>query len=357
MFENIKLISKRDKMIYMKQVYLIILSLSIFGCGNRHVKPLTQQVTIRPFIQAIADSMAADNMLKSEGVGYSGARTAQWERYEILRDSATTGELKVLTDNENAVVRCYAFQALANRKDADIFPILLKHLKDTTYVKTFFGCIVGGSYAGDYFLDIVTPEYIDLEAYKLSARERTIVDSILIFDPSVRIAAREQVLSNLKPISVYYDRIREIARTEQSEIATLALAKYKKQQDIPLIKALFEKEPTEYYAAYAAREFPDQSFYPFLITMFRKEWAEELYDYPKWRILYQALAQYPTSQTYELFEKTAICKDKFRYQTLGKYLLIAVTKYPNERFEPFKKKIKLDQYHQMEIENEMNIEN
>jgi hypothetical protein len=328
-------------------VLIILLGFDSFG---------QQSEAVRPEIQKLATDIAKDNVLKSEGVGFAGVRTEQWDRHEKLIKDATNSELLALTDNSNAVVRCYAFQALATRKEVDIFPVLLKHLSDTSNIQTFFGCIRSSQTAGDYFLEVVTPQYIDPEAYRLTPRQRTSIDSILLFDNSIKISAKYALLSNLKPNSNYYLRIREIAVTENHPDAILALARFQNKNDIGIIKTLFANESTEYHAAYSAREFPDSLFYSHLIKIFEKEWNEKYFDYPKWRILYQGLAKYPTPQTYELFERTTKTKDEFRYQTLGKYLTIAITKYPNKIFEPLKEKISLDEFHSNEVKNEMDIE-
>lgn len=321
-------------------------------------KPTTSKPKneIRAVILNIVKGIADDNVLKSEGVGDSGERTEQWVRFEKLKSEATDEELRELTDNQNAVVRCYSFQAIATRNKVDVFPILLKHLNDTTSIKTFRGCFISSQMAGDYFLDVVTPQYIDLDAYKLTLDQRAIVDSILIFDKTSVISAKYSLLLNLKPFPKYYNRIKEIATIEKAPVAVLALAKFQNKNDIEIIKALFDDYESEYYAIYSAREFPDKLFYDYLVRIFEKEWSKKFYNYSKWRILYQALAKYQTKQTYDLFERTTQTKDNFRYQTLGKYLMIAITKYPNEMFEPLKAKIKLDKFESDGLKDEMNIE-
>ena len=112
----------------------------------------------------------------------------------------------------------------------------------------------------------------------------------------------------------------------------------------------------QYWSIYAVREFPDTAFYPALVALFEKEWGQKAYDYPKWRILYQALAQYPTDTTKKLFERTLQTKDEFRYNTLGKYLLIALTRYPNPSFTSIKSKIKISDAYRSDLQDEMDIE-
>lgn len=337
----------------MIRLHTILFILSLFGqidCNG-------QSQIREEKINALADSIAKDNVLKSRSVGYGGVRTTQWETFEKLKKHATDEQLVSLIDHKNAVVRCYSFQALAGRKRVDIFPILLKHINDTTKIETFRGCIVSSQTAGDYFLQVVTPQFVDLDVYKLTTSQMETIDSMLLFDKSILISAKYRLLSDIKPNQKYYDRIREIAVTEKSPVAILALARFQNKNDIEIIKTLFKKEETEYYAAYSAREFPNNAFYPYLTKLFEQEWRERLYDYSKWRILYQALAKYPTETTFNLFDRTINTKDTFRYQTLGKYLLIAIKRYPHQVFESLTAKIKLDDYHMNDVNDEMDIEN
>jgi len=318
--------------------------------------PIFAQVSIRPEINQIADSIAADNQYKSSGVGYAGARTSQWERFLTLKDIAKNEELRQLTNHTNSVVRCYSFQALAERHDSMTFSILLDHLKDNDYVSTFQGCIMSRTTVGDFFVNVVSPQYISLSAYKLTDSERQKLDSLLIFDSGIDLSAKSRLLRGLQPKAHYHERIREIAKEEKNSTAVITLARFQDEDDIEIIKGYFRKEKTEYYAIYAAREFPHKDFYPELTEIFEREWKEKYYNYPKWRILYQALAKYDNEQTLELFERTINAKKRFRRQTLGKYLMIAITKYPTENYESLKPRIKLDDYHMDAVQDEMNIE-
>lgn len=314
------------------------------------------QESIRPEINQIADSIAADNQYKSSGVGYGGVRTSQWERFVTLKDIATNEELRQLTNHTNSVVRCYSFQALAERQDSMTFSILLNHLKDNEYISTFRGCIVSGTTVGDFFVNVVTPRYISNSAYKLTESEQGKLDSILIFDPKIKLSAKSRLLRDLPPKAQYHERVRQIAKKEKNPTAAITLARFQNENDIDILKDFFKNEKTEYYAVYAAREFPHKDFYPALVKIFEREWKDKYYDYPKWRILYQALAKYDNEQTLEFFERTINAKKQFRRQTLGKYLMIAITKYPTENFEALKPRIKLDDYYMDAVQDEMNIE-
>ncbi len=331
---------------------LFITSILFHNAYGQTSMPITK-IEMRSSIKKLTDGISKDNILKSSSVGYEGVKTDQWKRFAKLKKVATDNELILLTEHSNSVVRCYSFQALATRKNIDVFPILLKHLNDTARVNTFQGCIISMQMTGDYFLDVVTPDYVDLDAYKLKTGQRAIVDSILLFDKSIYISAKYNLLSQIKPNQSYYNRILEIAKKENNPIAIIALARFQNQSNLAFIKTFFDNENSEYEATSCAIVFPDSSFFPNLQNLFEKQWAKKQYDYSLWRILYQALAKYPRPETFMMFKRTSESTDSFRYQTLGTYLIIAITKYPNQLFEPLRNKIKLDDYHLEEVKQRL----
>src|SRR5689334_6569556 len=91
-------------------------------------------------LKALVVDIAKTNVLMGGAVGIEGRRPEQWDRFDLLRVKATDKELIDLTDDTNAVVRCYAFQALAAKNYVDVYPIVLCHLSDTTTVHTLNGC-------------------------------------------------------------------------------------------------------------------------------------------------------------------------------------------------------------------------
>jgi hypothetical protein len=326
------------------------------SCKQTNSEKKVEPVKIRPEIQIIVDSIAKYNQLNSSAVGYAGIRTVQWGRYEKLSKIATLPELRALTHYKNAVVRCYAYDALTMRKDTTAFSTLLAHLHDSAKVSTFFGCVISEEITGDYFLNTVTPHDSTDTGYKLSLSQKSIIDSILLFDRNINLNAKYNLLYNIKPQDKYYNRIRELALKEKVSVAVWALAKYKKADDIAIVAGAFNNGSyDEDYAIRSVTQIPDSSFYPVLTKIFEREWKNKLYDYGKWRILYEALAQYPSKPlTISFFKRTIQTKDEFRYKTLGADLLIAITKYPNPAFEPLKKQIKLDEYSMDDVHRELN---
>jgi hypothetical protein len=262
---------------------------------------------------------------------------------------ATDKDLELLTDHVHPELRCYAFKGLAKRPNANVFPILLKHLTDHKHVVTIGGCLITEESVADYFMDVVG----DHRRSILSDTQWTILDSILLFQKGITVRAKDMLLSKIAPKPENYDRIREIATKEKNPAAALALARYKKPGDIDIIKSLFDGRYTESYALRAAKEFHDTAFYPLLYTLFERKWQSSEHDYFGNMMLYQTLATYPCKATYELFKRTTEISDEDRYQTWCTYLLVALTKYPNELFTPLLSNIKLNQENQDFVKREL----
>ena len=146
------------------QTLTFILTASIlFACGGQErtdkiveQKPVSINLDSLPDLKKIVDDIEKRNRVESSHIGVGGSPSKQWDKYEQLKKVATIDQLIALTDHKNSAVRCYAFQALATKRFDKMFPILLKHLKDTATVQTQSGCIVITQFTGDYFVNVVT---------------------------------------------------------------------------------------------------------------------------------------------------------------------------------------------------------
>lgn len=123
-----------------------LLTIAILGaCHSAHFSSLKDSAAPpgkrpRLFIRRAAQKLALANDLTCGLVGRAPIEPKHWPYYVILHDQATTPELVFLTDNPSAVVRCYAYRALADRAEIDLFPIALKHITDDDSVHTYCGC-------------------------------------------------------------------------------------------------------------------------------------------------------------------------------------------------------------------------
>ena len=191
----------------------------------------------------------------------------QWENFQDLRDEASDEELLELTNHPKGVVRCYAFWAILQNKSHNLFPIILNHLQDYELVPFCMGDIIVNEQVGDFYLRLIkdSPGLI---------RTRTVADSILLVQiDSVLVYSDSQLgykyaaLEKVAPSEQLYPRIRAMVEAKTCDAALIALAKYKNNEDIPLIidylKDTSARYP-RYYLYKAIQIFPHESFLPYL---------------------------------------------------------------------------------------------
>lgn len=288
-------------------------------------------------IGAIVLEIAKTNVLMGSAVGIAGTRPEQWDRYEALRSKATDTELLALSSDTNAVVRCYAFQALAEKKYFDVYPVVVRHLSDTVTVHTLYGCLGGSEKVGDFMLGKVYSKYSSDMSFHLSPAQRATVDSLLLYGVDNRLDTRDLVISRIDPLERYYIRIRQLATVEKNDTAITALSKYRKQQDIPVIKELLKDPGRQELGFAAAKNFPDRFFYPYLEKALKNKIVSGKTD--GLQELYYAIVQYKDQASRQLL-KYALGKAKdMQYIYHSDCLNQALREYPSEIYEGIVKPI------------------
>lgn len=326
-----------------KHILLIAIFALGASCSNNN-KSLNEQTTHQSIIDSLVIDIAMDNMLNDEGIGIGWRENDQWKRYLRLSEVATEDELVKLTNHENAVVRGYSFQALAKNKSSHVFPILINHLTDTATATSFSGCFQTDQMLGDYLIDIVAINKNDTTIYKLNNGEQAIVDSILLFDKSIRLYARTSLLLKLQPKEGYYNRIKDIFLEGDEHFALPLLAKYRKKADKKFIieKLISTDREDWYYGLMAVRNYPDPDFFPYLIKLYNYEMTNKVgLTIPAIRILYQAMVQYKNRQSYDLIKQTLSKKERTDLSYHYEYIYLALAKYPNKIYDGLKEQIKL----------------
>ena len=244
-------------------------------------------------INEIVKDIAKSNVLMGAAVGIADERPKQWDRYEELHSRATDAQLLTLVNDTNAVVRCYAFQALTERNSNDLLPVVLQHISDTATVHTLYGCLGGSQKVGDFFLETVTSSGGNDKFYRLTDKQKATVDSFLLFSNGNKLEAKDRLLAEHEPLEKYYQRIRQIAIEENNKMAVVALSKYKRPQDKPLISALLPDAGSQLYGFAAVVNYPDPSFFPFLQqTLITEITKNNGGNDKRLQLLYQAIVQY-----------------------------------------------------------------
>lgn len=291
-------------------------------------------------INEIKNDIATTNVLMGGAVGIAGERPKQWDRYEVLLSKATDKELLIFTNDTNAVVRCYAFQALAARGKTDLFPIVLQHLSDTTTVHTLYGCLGGSQKAGDFFLETFTEKGENNKSPRMEEKQKAMMDSLLLFDSGNKLEARDKLLSEIIPNEKYYSRIRQIATGEHNNLAVVALSKFRKQQDKHLIEQMLADRNNQAYGFAAIVNFPDASFFPVLQQTLRNEITKENSNNDnRLQLLYQAIVQYKDQPSRQLLQ--SVLSETKGMQSIyhSDYLHQALKLYPATIYEGLLKPI------------------
>ena len=269
---------------------IIIFLILLYSCNGRYRH--SENPFSRYNLENIVSGISKTNVVMGGAVGIAGARPEQWDRYLALCHKATDTEIINLTNHTNAVVRCYAFDCMLQRKNLDFFNTLLLHLIDTAEVHTLYGCLGGREMVGDYFLQAS-------KGVGLNKNQESKIDSILLFDKRASLNARVDLLDSLRPEEKYYQRIREMVRVESFYQATPLLAKYRNKMDIFSIANLLRSQhrDKQLYGLRSVIYFPDSSFFPALEEIVSNERQNESLE------LYSALVQYKSRESRNILER------------------------------------------------------
>ena len=94
----------------------------------------------------------------------------------MLCNKASDEDLLQLVSDTNAVMRCYAFEGLAERKVMYMQSVLKEHLDDTAYVETQSGCISMPLHVNDAFVSIASSYLSEsaIEKYRSLIKDKSI---------------------------------------------------------------------------------------------------------------------------------------------------------------------------------------
>ncbi|MCF1715977.1 hypothetical protein L0U88_15155 [Flavihumibacter sp. RY-1] len=283
----------------MKQLVTFIIVTFTLNCYGQRYQFDKTKISIQT--KTIVAKIEKENMLMGSAVGNAGIRPKQFDNFTELKSTATTIELQELTNHPNGVVRCYSFWALTFDTSINLLPILIKHISDDENVRTMFGCVVSSEKVGDFFINLATPNYVNINSKKLDSFQFAIIDSILIYTPN-NLYAKQEAISRAKLTERFYARAKDLVIKDKNQEALVTLAKYQKEQDIPLIlKNKKGKNPDDgYFFTYRAIcEFPHPDFFPFLENKLMLTLNDEHYSM-EWRELYKAIASYKSNNALEL---------------------------------------------------------
>ena len=127
-------------------------------------------------LENLVDSLAEVNELHGPYVGFSGEVTGQYKNFGQLAEEAGEAKLLELMGHANAVVRGYAFWALARGQYEKLDSVLLAHARDEVPVRVMQGGMVTELPLVDFMQWVVNPDMLDGDCKKLDA---SIIDRVV----------------------------------------------------------------------------------------------------------------------------------------------------------------------------------
>ncbi len=213
----------------------------------------------------------------------------------VLRFMATDKELLQLSQSEHPALRAAAFRELFEKKSFNHFELLMNHLEDKAMVIEDMGEF------GYKFLTV--SDYILLKAtWKNEQEKNKTIDAVIT--KHNYLAAAYEILEQIEPQEKYYPFIKKMAErkyeyyevggfvhnTENIAYALYGLAKFKKKEDIKLIKEqlLYYYPELNENCFRLMKEFPDtaymqvyEAYYPrrFYKTICREKDVDKATDF------------------------------------------------------------------------------
>lgn len=183
-----------------------------------------------------------------------------------LNQLATDKELMQLSLCEHPVLRASAFSEMLSRKSFNHFEILMNHLDDTAMVVT-------DRQRFDYSRMTVSDYILREASWKSQEEKNKTIDEVITKHNYLRSAYT--ILPKIEPQEKYYPFIKDMAKrlwTYESDITTVtmyeredalyAISKFKKREDVVLIKDLLMSDVL--YLSFSAlrlmKELPDTSY-------------------------------------------------------------------------------------------------
>jgi len=261
----------------------------------------------------IVKNIADNNYVSYAPDGFFAVDSSkQFILYTDLLKTATSEELIKLTKHKKPAVRVYAIWCLNEKKDTNLYSVIVNHIHDNQTVKTYFADMTRERMVGDFFVSV----------NNITKSERESLDSILLNNDN-KLWYTNSILKEIDPIDKNYERIRTLAK--KREFAVIALAKYQKEEDIQFIKKQLLKE--HYFSIKSIELFPSNEFKSTL-TELRKQ-GYNLYG------TYFSVAVYQDSFSINYFNSKLdeLSNNDFKRKQEGEYIFEAIFKYRNPIYD------------------------
>jgi hypothetical protein len=249
------------------------------------------------FDQAL-QTIRESKTVTTAAVGEAGIKTEAFSAFEVIAKQATREQLLALAQDENVNLKAYAAMALKERfPREDFFELLMERLRDEAEFDYRNGCIGYRMTVGDFYhqalIDSLSPEH-----------QALVLDYLLTSDN--KLAATDQALCGAEIPERHLPRLRALAAAGNGS-ALLAVARFKKDEDKPLILAAVKTHPLECFRCVAQN--PQPEFFKVLQDAHPALLAESTWSATQ-REFYTAAAAYRNRESAALFERVVNGSDQ-----------------------------------------------
>lgn len=252
--------------------------------------------SLRPYLETIVER------------GYVAYAPAE----NYIKKRSTDNELTKLCYSEHPLLRGVALEILLYKEYIDQDSLLILHLDDTATIS-----VEQGEFGIHYIK--VADNMLDNACWKTFAERDKIIDEVLTKHNNLKSAYG--ILARIDPKEKHYQLIKEMAMREkwnyENENALYALSKFKKKEDINLIKEELRKNIHSFKDQSFAlmREFQDTAFLNILDEWGRRrfvnDFCEELASTNLSEAFVHSLAAYKNEKVAGIFSRMLNWKPKF----------------------------------------------
>lgn len=284
----------------------------------------------------VKEMQKMSHLQKSPISNWGGKPFVSWGHFGNLRDNATNKQLLKLLNDSSAVVKGYSFLALCERKNFNIYNILLDHLTDNqeiSWLNTDYGRI---QKVGDFFIN----EAINRKL--ISKKQKEKLQQKILNNTDILLNYNDTVFNEVEKNEQNYLKIRRFATEKNSYSAVVALSKYQKQKDKILIEKLLANKESEDFGFRSVIYFPDSTFIPYLNALYEKVTDKNRksgFGPHKLRIAYKAVASYKNQFSINYFNNILQNCSPDIYAQQCKFIWYAIRIFPSPIFKELNSKV------------------
>lgn len=256
------------------------------------VQPHPKRYAIRDFRDSLQPWLVS--AVDAGAIGYDTG-------YRFIKAHASDSEIVQLSQAENPMLRAIALEEMTHRPNFNHAYVMMTHLYDTAFIMELIG------ETGERFIT-VTDRMILWGRWTTDSARNTLADSVVLHHDNLLSAYT--ALAFLPVTSKYYSHIRQMAlrnRAYNGEVdyALIALAKYRRKADIPVILQLLQENRYRLSEVEfrLMQDYPDTAYLNLILSWYPRRYDEAVCNRQIFDLVpayYNCLASYRTAQTAQL---------------------------------------------------------